>query len=149
MQWLGLFRVRARTARALSVLFLMAVMAGATSASAAPCSANDTSPHTCSQGLCKGVAYCEGTQLGECFPTGESSVSCSVCGRTGYKTCSDFSVNAESCSAYRSELCNGCDDDGNGQVDEGLAHRSALHDAQWLFGRHRLFRRRFHLCPGT
>jgi hypothetical protein len=84
------------------------------------CNDSNPEPVSCVRSSCKGVAYCEGTQYGECIPTGESTLSCEVCGRTGYMQCSEFTVIPGSCTAYRSEICNQCDDDGNGEVDEGL-----------------------------
>lgn len=102
-----------------ATLVLLALTIFVPSARAAPCSAGDTSAHSCVQTSCKGVAYCEGPYLGACEPTGESTVSCSVCGRTGYQRCLGFNILPGSCSAYQDELCNGCDDDGDGTVDEG------------------------------
>ncbi|SEU37552.1 hypothetical protein SAMN05443572_112142 [Myxococcus fulvus] len=102
-------------------LVALALQLFALPAQAGPCAEGDTAPRDCSVGVCKGVAYCEGPYLGECTATGESTQSCTVCGRTGYRYCSDFDLMPESCSAHRAELCNACDDDGDGAVDEGLA----------------------------
>ncbi|WP_174464801.1 hypothetical protein [Myxococcus sp. CA039A] len=52
----------------------------------------------------------------------ESTTPCSVCGRNGKLQCSATgSTIPGSCTALRDELCNSCDDDGDGAVDEGLS----------------------------
>jgi hypothetical protein len=76
---------------------------------------------SCSKGSCKGWNRCiDGVWTG-CVYTGESTDGCSVCGRRGYRYCSDTgNVEPTSCSAFGAERCNACDDNGNGSVDEGL-----------------------------
>jgi hypothetical protein len=84
------------------------------------CDPATSEPLECSQNSCKGLRYCEGYSYGACIPTNASTISCQVCGRSGFKTCSGFTVDPDSCDAYQSELCNQCDDDGDGAIDEGL-----------------------------
>ncbi|MCY0996427.1 hypothetical protein OWM54_04700 [Myxococcus sp. MISCRS1] len=52
---------------------------------------------------------------------GTSTATCSVCGRTGTRRCTaEGSVISNSCTAYLAQdnNCNGCDDDGDGLIDE-------------------------------
>lgn len=75
---------------------------------------------TCNVGACLGTETCN-THWSECVLSGRSTQSCSVCGRTGTLSCdTDGAFVPGSCSAYAAEVCNGCDDDGDGSVDEGL-----------------------------
>jgi hypothetical protein len=94
----------------------------------------DGDVQTCSDNGCKGSRTCEGTYWGPCVFSGASAVSCSVCGRGGTMLCT-AGTSADngggvlipgSCSAYRSELCNGCDDDGDGLVDENPSNSGPL-----------------------
>lgn len=75
----------------------------------------------CSVGVCLGTQTCD-TYWSRCQLSGESTVSCSVCGRQGTVSCdSSGNLISGTCSAYLSyEICNGCDDDGDGQVDEDI-----------------------------
>lgn len=74
----------------------------------------------CSSGACVGTQTCN-TYWSECVFSRASTQSCSVCGRTGVMAC-DTAGNllSGSCSAYSAEVCNNCDDDGDGSVDERL-----------------------------
>jgi hypothetical protein len=77
--------------------------------------------YSCSKGSCKGWNRCIGGVWTGCVYTGESTESCSVCGRRGYRYCSEAgNLESTSCSAFGVERCNACDDNGNGSVDEGL-----------------------------
>lgn len=52
--------------------------------------------------------------------TPSGSVPCSACGPNGFRTCSGMGqVGACRPAVLGPEQCNGCDDNGNGQVDEG------------------------------
>jgi hypothetical protein len=74
----------------------------------------------CSAGACLGTQTCD-TYWSECTFSGASTQSCSVCGRNGTRSCdSSGALIPSSCSAYTAEVCNNCDDDGDGSVDEGL-----------------------------
>ncbi|MCP3097666.1 hypothetical protein LZ198_02115 [Myxococcus sp. K15C18031901] len=107
----------------------------------------DGQVEACQLNGCLGSRSCEGTKFGPCQFDGSSSTSCSVCGRAGTQTCTVGPADegggvriAGSCSAYRSELCNGCDDDGDGQVDENPTNNGPLTNGSCQSGVG---------CPGT
>ncbi len=78
----------------------------------------------CSAGVCKGTKVCD-TYWSDCRFSGASTEACSVCGRSGTRACSsEGELLPGSCSAYAAETCNNCDDNGNGQTDEGLTSGS-------------------------
>lgn len=99
---------------------------------------------TCSKG-CAGA--CTGFQSSECStPTGcigstvcvvstgttlcntlGAQVPCAECGAGGHRTCSPFgTVGACQPRQPSAETCNGCDDDGNGHIDDGLSGACTL-----------------------
>ncbi|NTX39793.1 hypothetical protein HUA78_35685 [Myxococcus sp. CA033] len=85
----------------------------------------------CSKGTCQGTRTCD-DYWGPCEYDGSSTTACSVCGRSGTRFCSETgNVIGTSCTAYRAQddICNGCDDDGDGQIDEDYVP-TILCDAQ-------------------
>src|SRR5262249_29302566 len=56
-----------------------------------------------------------------------STVPCSVCGRSGSAVCSPDcqDIIAGSCSALSAEICNNCDDDQDGHVDNAVPNQTA------------------------
>ena len=90
---------------------------------------------------------CEGRQWGPCQFSGASTQPCSVCGRGGTRSCTTGAgeygggvLIPNSCTAYRSELCNSCDDDGDGAVDENAANNGPVTNGACASGQG---------CPGT
>lgn len=74
-------------------------------------------PNSCSQG---GTETCTNTGWsGVCTGCGGTASCTNVCGAQGQKACSASCQVEASCSA--SEVCNNCDDNNNGVVDEGLS----------------------------
>jgi hypothetical protein len=98
------------------VLLGLALLAGDAWATCYP----EGGTKTCSSGYCKGITTCD-VYWGPCEFTGESTGPCTVCGRSGTRRCdSNGNLLGSTCTAYRAadDICNGCDDDGDGQVDE-------------------------------
>ena len=74
----------------------------------------------CSNGACVGTQTCD-EYWSDCSYSATSTQSCSVCGRSGFVKCdAEGSLLSGTCTAYGAEVCNNCDDDGDGLVDEGL-----------------------------
>jgi hypothetical protein len=95
----------------------------------AACVDGDT--QRCSENGCEGYQTCNGKIWGRCNEfTGRGLGSCSVCGRQGtYRSCTfEGEPIQSSCSAYGAEVCNGCDDDGDGLVDEDSSNSGPLTD---------------------
>ncbi len=66
---------------------------------------------------CPGIKECYTTQWGPCEPRAGTK-SCTVCSGSGTQQCN---VNGDIITACtRPEQCNNCDDDADGQIDEGL-----------------------------
>lgn len=68
---------------------------------------------------CPTAGQCVGGRVQCVIVTG--TVACSECGASGTRQCSPSSAGTCQPLKARSETCNGCDDNKNGQVDEGLS----------------------------
>lgn len=87
---------------------------------AAPVCDPTAPPASCNNGACLGTRVCD-YPGSYCQYSQKSNATCSVCGRTGTRSCTENGdLIPGSCSAYAAEVCNNCDDDGDGALDEGL-----------------------------
>lgn len=82
------------------------------------CDPGTDEPCTLSNG-CAGVKTCIGTRYGACHCAGGGGTggSCTTtCGVQGGYVCDGACNRTTTCIA--AEICNGCDENGNGQIDE-------------------------------
>ncbi len=105
-----------------SVFLTAGLVAGLVAQEAhATCQEGATSTCTTSQG-CPGEMSCDGGYWSECEATGapKSCTRTNACGTySGTQACGLDGVPFGSCNV--AEVCNGCDEDLDGQVDEGLS----------------------------
>ncbi|RKG65578.1 hypothetical protein D7V80_22840 [Corallococcus sp. CA054B] len=96
---------------------------------AAPFCTPGTSENCVNYGGCVGTRYCGGApgeprgEWGECFPSGQPQ-ACSACGAGGTATCVDgeYLGPCQPSTAQAQDICgNGCDEDRDGEADEGCA----------------------------
>lgn len=73
---------------------------------------------SCTSNGCPGTRECMSGRWSPCECTG-APASCTVCGRSGTKTC-NYACGVVSNTCLAPEICNGCDDNQNGMVDDGL-----------------------------
>jgi hypothetical protein len=84
---------------------------------------------------CGGATACTliGHETGGClcqppvFGGGASQTTCTVCGEAGTLTC-DLSTCEPVARCTRPEVCNRCDDDGDGQIDNGVPTQGYFRD---------------------
>lgn len=72
---------------------------------------------------CPGERECIGTTWGGCEPVAGTK-SCTVCSGPGTQQCDGSGNIVSACT--RAEQCNNCDDDQDGQIDEGLQSCSGV-----------------------
>ena len=73
---------------------------------------------SCPIGTCTSTTICNRASGVSCDPFA-ATAACSACGTGGYQTCSTLGVPSGICrpATLGAETCNGCDDDGDGTVD--------------------------------